>query len=533
MGVNYTPTNIGNVEAGGPAFEYNLGDSQIVSVNGEDVRTRYFPFEHLMEAAVLSNGKPIKLGVIREGETTPTEVTLSPSFDVRPEANMALLGGSPAYTNKVGIKPEELQACGQASVAIEAKDVITAVDGQPVTSGMELIEKLVQASDKSVEFTIERSGDDEQTQTLTSVVPPNMLMDTGVVLQIGQVVAVQIDSPAFGKIQAADRIVAMDGQPIGDPFTLSQRLIELARAGESIELRVKRVVEGQSSEVDVELQPRLPRFSSHLASRDRMAFDSLGIAIELTRIVESVRPGSPAAQAGFQSGDEIVGMQFQLTDEQQKDEQYKILRNYLDFEHPKLKKRTYIGEAMLLALQQFREPIPVDFSIRRGNDNQTLTLKPIESDSIYWQIRGLTLELENDVYVSNDLWESFNLGLRRTGADMLKVVGFLGKLIKGDIAVTNLGGPGTIAAVATMEASQGTTRLLMFLTLLSANLAIVNFLPIPVLDGGHMVFLAYEAIFRRPVNLRMQEYLTYAGLLFILGLMVFVIGLDITRFSGL
>jgi regulator of sigma E protease len=73
------------------------------------------------------------------------------------------------------------------------------------------------------------------------------------------------------------------------------------------------------------------------------------------------------------------------------------------------------------------------------------------------------------------------------------------------------------------------SRLLLFLTMLSANLAIVNFLPIPVLDGGHMVFLAYEGIFRRPVTEKVQVALTYAGLLFILGLMAFVIFLDVSR----
>ena len=71
----------------------------------------------------------------------------------------------------------------------------------------------------------------------------------------------------------------------------------------------------------------------------------------------------------------------------------------------------------------------------------------------------------------------------------------------------------------------------MFLTLLSANLAIINFLPIPVLDGGHMVFLVYEGIFRRPVSDRLQVALTLLGFVFLVALMVTVIGLDIWRLS--
>ena len=97
----------------------------------------------------------------------------------------------------------------------------------------------------------------------------------------------------------------------------------------------------------------------------------------------------------------------------------------------------------------------------------------------------------------------------------------------------HLGGPGTIAVVATSEASQGIPRLLTFLTLLSANLAVLNFLPIPVLDGGHMVFLMAEGIRGKPVDERWAFALTILGLSFILGLMVLVIGMDVYRFSGL
>jgi len=65
--------------------------------------------------------------------------------------------------------------------------------------------------------------------------------------------------------------------------------------------------------------------------------------------------------------------------------------------------------------------------------------------------------------------------------------------------------------------------------MLSANLAVLNFLPIPVLDGGHMLFLLYEGIRGKPADERLQLALTYAGLFFILALMIFVLGLDINR----
>jgi regulator of sigma E protease len=66
--------------------------------------------------------------------------------------------------------------------------------------------------------------------------------------------------------------------------------------------------------------------------------------------------------------------------------------------------------------------------------------------------------------------------------------------------------------------------------MLSANLAVLNFLPIPALDGGHMMFLIYEGIFRRPVNERVQYALTIAGVACLLGLMIFVNAMDVRRF---
>ena len=101
------------------------------------------------------------------------------------------------------------------------------------------------------------------------------------------------------------------------------------------------------------------------------------------------------------------------------------------------------------------------------------------------------------------------------------------------VPFTALGGPGTIAMVAGSEASKGLPSFLVFLTMLSANLAVLNFLPIPLLDGGHIVFLAYEGIRGRPASERFVVAMHMVGFMFIIGLMLFVIGLDIQRIWSL
>ncbi|MGB6045508.1 MAG: site-2 protease family protein, partial [Pirellulales bacterium] len=126
--------------------------------------------------------------------------------------------------------------------------------------------------------------------------------------------------------------------------------------------------------------------------------------------------------------------------------------------------------------------------------------------------------------------EALSWGAWETRYWMMAVFRFLDRLISGDVSWKMLGGPGTIAYAAGASAKEGPASLLIFLTLLSANLAVVNFLPIPVLDGGHMVFLLMEAVFRRPVSEKIVIPLTYAGLALILCLMAVVIGLDVDRF---
>jgi regulator of sigma E protease len=104
---------------------------------------------------------------------------------------------------------------------------------------------------------------------------------------------------------------------------------------------------------------------------------------------------------------------------------------------------------------------------------------------------------------------------------------FLHKLTSNQISPRLLGGPIEIAKQAGRSAAEGFSNFLLFLTMLSANLAVVNFLPIPVLDGGHMVFLLYEWIRGKPPSESVVAVLSYLGLALILTLMIFVFGLDL------
>ena len=112
---------------------------------------------------------------------------------------------------------------------------------------------------------------------------------------------------------------------------------------------------------------------------------------------------------------------------------------------------------------------------------------------------------------------------------MTRVGQTIGWIAGGKASVRDLGGPVMIIKVAKDEASVDVTRLLLFLTMLSANLAIINFLPIPILDGGHFVFLTIELIRRKPVSERIQGSLSMLFLFVLLGFMVFIVSNDVVR----
>ena len=113
---------------------------------------------------------------------------------------------------------------------------------------------------------------------------------------------------------------------------------------------------------------------------------------------------------------------------------------------------------------------------------------------------------------------------------MVQVFQNLRGMILGRLSYKLTAGPLSIGKLAYRFAGLDWSELVFFLGLISVNLAVINFLPIPVLDGGHMVFLIYEMIRGKPASEAVRAWATYAGLALILSLMIAVTFLDLTRF---
>lgn len=127
------------------------------------------------------------------------------------------------------------------------------------------------------------------------------------------------------------------------------------------------------------------------------------------------------------------------------------------------------------------------------------------------------------------LLESFSESISQTYFWTELTIVSLVKLVQGTLSTKTLGGPIMIAQTAGQQAREGLESFLAFIAILSINLAIINFLPVPVLDGGHLLFFAIEAVIRRPLNTRMREVAQQIGIFILVSLMIYVFYNDINR----
>jgi regulator of sigma E protease len=126
-------------------------------------------------------------------------------------------------------------------------------------------------------------------------------------------------------------------------------------------------------------------------------------------------------------------------------------------------------------------------------------------------------------------WEAIREGGIQTWNITWMTVVSLVKLIERKIPLETLGGPIFIAQLAGQQAQEGWLNLIFFTALLSVNLGILNLLPIPILDGGHIFFFAVEAFIRKPLSLKARERAQQVGMFILILLMIFVFYNDILR----
>jgi regulator of sigma E protease len=237
----------------------------------------------------------------------------------------------------------------------------------------------------------------------------------------------------------------------------------------------------------------------------------LGIAFRITTTVSSIDPRSLASRY-LRPGDVIKRIRSwrRIKDHTEEAEP-------LDLEHDQ-------WPCIMWTLQS-ADVKKLTLQIER--DQEEIVLEAREDTSWPLADRGLVFSLDKRMKRADSMGEALAMGLSDTWAFIVQIYQHLQGMIVGRISVKNLGGPIKIAQIAYSFAGENFWEFVFFLGLISINLAVVNFLPIPILDGGHMVFLIYEKIRGKPASERVLTVATLIGLLVIITLFVFVTFLDL------
>ncbi len=218
-------------------------------------------------------------------------------------------------------------------------------------------------------------------------------------------------------------------------------------------------------------------------------------------MIEQVESGRPAAQIGLQAGDILVALDGIPVGYNQK--VIKIVEAHKG------------------------KPLHIAWS-RKGSRMDGITV-PTEEGRI-----GVSLSMQYtgpQQRLSYSLIEALPAGILDIAWVTVRSFQQIWLMVSGDISITkNVGGPIKIAQFATQSAELGITTYLGFMAVLSISLATLNILPFPALDGGHLLFLFYEAIFRREVPVKIKLHLQQAGVALLLAFMAFVVYNDIVNF---
>ncbi|PLR32823.1 zinc metallopeptidase RseP [Chimaeribacter californicus] len=225
---------------------------------------------------------------------------------------------------------------------------------------------------------------------------------------------------------------------------------------------------------------------------------------QIEPVLAEVQAGSAAAKAGLQPGDRIVKVNGQLLGQWQR----------------------------FVTLVRDNPAKPLAVEIERAGSPLSLTLIPDTKPAGKAGVEGFAGVVPKIIPLPDEYktirqygpFTAFYEAGDKTWQLMKLTVGMLGKLITGDVKLNNLSGPISIAQGAGMSAEFGLVYYLMFLALISVNLGIINLFPLPVLDGGHLLFLAIEKLKGGPVSERVQDFSYRIGsvlLVLLMGLALF------------
>lgn len=309
--------------------------------------------------------------------------------------------------------------------------------------------------------------------------------------------AVAADSPAAKTgLMIGDQIKKIDGRDIATRV----ELLDATAKGNGAPLTLEVLRDGHLVTLTITPIP-----SPEKSSKDDAPAYYLGIE-EIPPVVNEVVPGKPAAAAGFKESDRVLSIEGKPI-------------------HTWTEMTGIVKESpgKTLHVDVLREGHRVSLEVTPTAETATLNGKSVQIGKI--GIAGPDRSLMRSLNPLAALYDGLEATWKWTE---LTFVG-LYKVIVGDISSKNIGGPLAIAKISGEAGAQGPSNLLFLIALLSINLGVLNLLPIPILDGGHLLFFLIEGILRKPLGERQRELAQQVGLVLLVGVMIFAFWNDLER----
>jgi regulator of sigma E protease len=236
-------------------------------------------------------------------------------------------------------------------------------------------------------------------------------------------------------------------------------------------------------------------------SKTKYEMGTIGVGPKYRPQVMLVTPDSPAERAGLKTGDVILGV-----DDQMALTQPKVIEHIRA--HPKQ---------------------PVTFHLERAGQPTSIAITPDDNGPNGVGMIGAQIQILESKRIDPTFPQAIKMGAQQTWDQSKAIVTTLKGLFTRDTPVKQLMGPVAIAELSGNAASLGWVALLGFMSMISLNLGLMNLLPIPILDGGHIAILALEGVSRRDFSIKVKERILFAGFAVIMLLMVTVIYNDVAR----
>lgn len=557
-GIYENPAEI-SVVPGSPAWNKGLqsGDT-IVSINGAPTST----YSKIQQSVALSGKSPDGLLVAlhpvsapdkTEYLTIPTRSNgMNPTIGILPADSLKLFESMPASPGTPAAAAF-YSSVNKNSMTLPMGAEIKSVDGKPVSTYSHLAEYMRIHRSEPITLEVEYVKEsDKKPTTQKYVIQPRPMNGFGLVMKMGKITGVRPGSPAeLAGVQVNDVVTRLDDIPVSDPVTFPQliekRLYELDENGKAkdsvvVTLTVNRTVALKNNEKE-----RDPVISKNFAMEIRptedyspvadssIAIPELGISYEAQNVVSYVMPGSPAEEAGVKAGTEITGFQI-LGAPYPKEEKIAGVTppKWESLFKPSSKVTLSDKHPNWITLINSFQTQPDGTKVKLFTETAAYELSSKPMTDFYAADRGISVYVKRAMVKSQSFGEAVTLGFHKTNEMFTLVFKMIHRLSTQEVSMKGLGGPVMLVQYAYQSANMGLGVLMLFACMVSANLAVFNLLPIPVVDGGHVVFLAWEGITGNPPPQNLMIVLSYMGLFLLLALMVWTLLLDcgfISRFN--